>query len=149
METKQQWISCAEACQLNLIGYLANLGYQPVKVRPPDYWYLSPLRKEKTLFMKVIQKLNSWYDHGLGEGGNLINFAVQIAESSRFRRLFRLPFLPENIYFAGPKQTDYHLLNSVAFFGKTRPFFKAAPGGKSLFRTGYERPNYYPKSVGN
>src|ERR671910_621852 len=77
METKKLFASCAEARQIDLVGYLANLGYQPVKVRHRDYWYLSPLREEKTPSFKMNQKLNRWYDHGLGGGGNLIDFAVR------------------------------------------------------------------------
>jgi hypothetical protein len=77
METRKQLASCAEARQIDLVGYLANLGYQPVKVRHPDFWYLSPLREEKTPSFNINQKLNCWYDHGLGEGGNLIDFAIR------------------------------------------------------------------------
>jgi hypothetical protein len=77
METRKQLASCAEARQLDLVGYLANLGYQPVKVHNNDFWYLSPLREEKSPSFKVNQQLNRWYDHGLGEGGNLIDFATR------------------------------------------------------------------------
>ena len=37
---------------------------------------MSPLRSEKTPSFKINQKLNRWYDHGLGKGGNLIDFAL-------------------------------------------------------------------------
>ena len=77
METSKQLASCAEARQIDLVGYLAQLGHHPVQVRHPNYWYLSPLRKEKTPSFKVNQKLNCWYDHGLGQGGNLIDFGIR------------------------------------------------------------------------
>jgi hypothetical protein len=52
------------------------LGYQPQKIRNNDYWYLSPLRDETQPSFKVNRKLNAWYDHGIGKGGNIIDFAV-------------------------------------------------------------------------
>ena len=52
------------------------MGFEPVKIRGNDYWYLSPLREEKTASFKVNRKLNRWFDHGLGEGGNLLDFGI-------------------------------------------------------------------------
>lgn len=69
-------ISCAEAKAIDIVEYLAKAGYHPQKVRGNDYWYLSPLREEKTASFKVNRKMNRWYDHGEGRGGNLIDFAL-------------------------------------------------------------------------
>jgi hypothetical protein len=77
METRKQSASCAEARQVDLVSYLAQLGHHPVQVRHPNYWYLSPLREEKTPSFKINQKLNRWYDYGMGQGGNLIDFAIR------------------------------------------------------------------------
>lgn len=68
--------SCEEARQMDIVSYLSSLGYQPAKIRNFDYWYHSPLRDEKTPSFKVNRKLNKWYDHGMGKGGNLIDFAI-------------------------------------------------------------------------
>lgn len=76
MEREKQMATCEQARQLDMVAYLAGLGYKPVKIRKFDYWYLSPLRTEKTPSFKINQKLNRWYDHGIGKGGNLIDFAV-------------------------------------------------------------------------
>jgi DNA primase len=62
------------AKQIDLVEYLGKLGYQPVKIRNHDYWYLSPLRNEKAPSFKVNRKMNAWYDHGMGKGGDLIDF---------------------------------------------------------------------------
>jgi len=72
----KRMISCDEARQLDLIQYLEKWGHQPTKIRGNDYWYLSPLRQEKTASFKVNRKLNVWYDHGMGKGGNLVDFGV-------------------------------------------------------------------------
>lgn len=65
-----------EAKQIDLVDYLAALGHQPQKTRNNDYWYNSPLREEKTPSFKVNRSLNVWYDHGIGKGGNLIDFGI-------------------------------------------------------------------------
>jgi hypothetical protein len=45
-------------------------------VRNQDHWYLSPLREEKTPSFKVDRRINVWYDHGTGKGGDLIDFGT-------------------------------------------------------------------------
>src|SRR5688572_33253369 len=77
MNFSKQRLSIEEARQIDMIDYLSKLGYQPAKIRNYDHWYLSPLREERTPSFKVNKKLNRWYDHGLGKGGNMIDFAVQ------------------------------------------------------------------------
>lgn len=67
-------LSCADARKIDLVDYLASLGYRPQKIRGVDYWYLSPLREEKTPSFKVNRQKNIWYDHGSGQGGDIINF---------------------------------------------------------------------------
>lgn len=69
-------LSCADARKFDLVDYLASLGYHPQKIRGNDYWYLSPLRKEKTPSFKVNRQKNLWYDHGSGQGGDIIDFGT-------------------------------------------------------------------------
>jgi len=68
--------SLAGLKQLDIVDYLAKLGHSPVKVSGHNYWYLSPLRLEKDASFKVDKKLNAWYDHGIGKGGNLVDFGI-------------------------------------------------------------------------
>lgn len=77
MDFRKQKLSIAEAKEMDMVQYLSSLGYEPSKIRGNDYWYLSPLRQEKTPSFKVNRKLNRWYDHGLGKGGNIIDFGIQ------------------------------------------------------------------------
>lgn len=72
----KQVISCAEAREIDIIGYLAKLGINPSKIINHNYWYLSPFRIEDTPSFKVNVKLNRWYDFGEGKGGNVIDFAI-------------------------------------------------------------------------
>ena len=68
--------TCAETREIDLVDYLFKLNFQPQKIRGNDYWYLSPLREEKEASFKVNRRLNVWYDHGIGRGGDLIDFGV-------------------------------------------------------------------------
>jgi hypothetical protein len=77
MDFRNQGLSVSEVKEMDMVNYLSALGHEPVKIRNNDYWYLSPLREEKTPSFKVNRKLNRWYDHGLGRGGNLIDFGIE------------------------------------------------------------------------
>lgn len=69
-------ISVSKAKEIDLVHFLSELGYKPSRIRNNDYWYLSPFRDEKIPSFKINRKLNFWYDHGLGKGGNLIDFGI-------------------------------------------------------------------------
>ena len=73
----KRMLLCCEANRIDLVDFLQTLGYPHQKIRGDDYWYLSPLRAEKTPSFKVARKLNLWFDHGLGKGGNLIDFVIR------------------------------------------------------------------------
>lgn len=68
--------SCEDAKQIDMVDYLASLSHQPVRIRGNDYWYLSPLRNEKTASFKVDRKKNLWFDHCTGKGGDIIEFGT-------------------------------------------------------------------------
>src|SRR5688500_15513868 len=70
-------ISNHDVKQIDIVNYLEKLGYKPAKVTKNDYWYLSPLRDEKTPSFKVNKSINCWYDFGLGEAGSLIDFGIK------------------------------------------------------------------------
>lgn len=62
--------------ETDMVSFLYELGFQPAKIRDNDYWYSSPLRNERTASFKVNRRLNKWFDHGLGKGGNLVDFGI-------------------------------------------------------------------------
>jgi hypothetical protein len=76
-KTIMEKFNCKIANQIDLVNYLETLGHEPSKIKNQDYWYLSPFRNENTPSFKVNQKLNFWYDHGLGKGGNLVDFGIE------------------------------------------------------------------------
>src|SRR5690554_4765898 len=77
MGFRKQKLSINEAKAIDMVDYLSGLGYRPAKIRNADYWYSSPLRNEKTPSFKINRKMNCWYDHGLGKGGNIIDFGIE------------------------------------------------------------------------
>jgi DNA primase len=76
MNNGKQHLSTSQAKEKDLVDYLTSLGYKPAKILRNDYWYLSPLRDENTASFKINRLKNVWYDHGLGKGGNLIDFGI-------------------------------------------------------------------------
>jgi hypothetical protein len=78
MDTQTALLSLQDAKELDMVNYLAGLGHQPLVVKKDmDYWYLSPLRIEGEPSFKVNRVKNRWYDFGLGQGGNLIDFGLR------------------------------------------------------------------------
>lgn len=79
-----------------MVQYLSELGYEPIKIRGFNYWYLSPLRDEKTPSFKVNRKLNRWYDFGYAKGGNIIDFGILYfnCSVSDFLRQLNCPVSP-------------------------------------------------------
>lgn len=70
-----------------LADFLSRLGLEPVSRKGTRLWYKSPLRQEHTPSFKVETSLNCWYDFGLGKGGNIIDLAAEIYDSTDIRYL--------------------------------------------------------------
>jgi len=88
--TMKRKITISEAKQISLIEFFEKIGLFPQKVIGNDYWYLSPFRKEKTPSLKANTVLNVWYDHGIGEGGTIIDFGIKLFNCSISDLLVRL-----------------------------------------------------------
>lgn len=105
-------ISIAEAKQIDMVDFLKSLGHTPKKIRNNDHWYLSPVRDEKSPSFKVNRQLNVWYDHGTGEGGNLIDFGIRYFKCSVAELLQKISqqqspdfsFHPHSYQLAGEKK---------------------------------------------
>ncbi|HTE11594.1 MAG TPA: CHC2 zinc finger domain-containing protein [Chitinophagaceae bacterium] len=77
MSIGKKSFTCAQVNQMDIVDYLSSLGYHPARIKNADYWYLSPLRDEKTASFKVNRTKNAWYDHGIGKGGNMVDFGLE------------------------------------------------------------------------
>lgn len=75
-------LSCERARAFPIEKALAKLGHFPTRETEKEAWFLSPFRSETQASFKVSKKLNRWYDHGQGIGGNVIDLICQIKQCS-------------------------------------------------------------------
>ena len=65
----------------SIVDFLHALGHQPklIKLNGNDLWYDSPLRpEEKTASFHINKIKNTWFDFGIGKGGNIIDLVVSL-----------------------------------------------------------------------
>lgn len=103
MDNRRGILSCREAKNKDIVEYLSALGYKPSRISGKNYWYLSPLRTERTASFKVDRQLNCWFDHGTGKGGNIIDFGI-IYHHCTVKEF--LQKLDTNVLFHPPSFTD-------------------------------------------
>lgn len=78
-----------EIKSIPLAAFLSRLGHEPAARKGTRLWYKSPLRQEQKPSFKVDTTLNCWYDFGLGRGGNIIDLATELYQSTNLRYLMR------------------------------------------------------------
>ena len=78
-----------EIKSIPLATFLSQLGHESTARKGTRLWYKSPLRQEHTPSFKVETTLNCWYDFGLGRGGNIIDLAAEMYQSTDLRYLMR------------------------------------------------------------
>lgn len=78
-----------EIKSIPLATFMSRLGHEPVRRCGDKLWYKSPLRQEHTPSFKVEATLNCWYDFGIGKGGNIIDLAAEMYQSTDMRHLLR------------------------------------------------------------
>ena len=78
-----------EIKSIPLADFLSRLGHESAARKGTRLWYKSPLRQEHTPSFKVDTSLNCWYDFGLGRGGNIIDLAAELYQSTELRYLIR------------------------------------------------------------
>ena len=82
MQMKKKEMSCERARKISIVKALEFLGHLPTRNTEKEAWFLSPLRSETQASFKVSKKLNCWYDHGLGKGGNCIDLVCALSKVS-------------------------------------------------------------------
>lgn len=89
--------------KLDLVYLLGILGHEPVarKKNDTDWWYLSPLRNERTASFHINRVSNEWYDFGLAAGGNPVDLLLRYYQCTIPEMLERLntSFSPHQRYF--------------------------------------------------
>lgn len=104
------------AREIDLIGILITMGYNLNRQDVKEAWFLSPFRKETIPSFKVSKKLNRWYDHGEGIGGNTIDLIIKLQNCSVKEAL---NFLDENSFsFQQPKYLEKDSKSDFQIFKK-------------------------------
>lgn len=75
-------MNCKEANEIQIADFLFAQGIQPKRIQGKSYWYLSPIRTERTPSFKVDVSINRWYDYGIGVGGKLVDLGIRLFEIS-------------------------------------------------------------------
>lgn len=106
-------MTCEQAKQISIINLLEHCHIRPQYVRGQDHWYLSPFRVEKTPSFKVNARLNLYYDHGSGQGGDIIDLGRALFRCDTKALLEKLDtghflFQPQD-----PKSTGLHIDSGV------------------------------------
>lgn len=110
-------MTCEEAKRIDLVDYLDSLGYKPAK--PPhgdNYWYLSPLRTEKTPSFHVTRTKGVWFDFGMGIGGDIINFGTQYHHCSVSELLKKLSDFNNDNRLSFRPAKDPGIVSAQTFF---------------------------------
>jgi len=106
MDFKNEVFSLSRIQELDLVYLLEKLGHEVVtrKKNDTDYWYLSPLRSERTASFHVDRLSNKWYDFGLAAGGNPVDFLLRYYGCSVVELLERIniSFSPHQLYLFEP-----------------------------------------------
>ena len=53
-------MTIAEAKQVRIVDFLAQLGHHAQHIKSEQYWYFSPLRNERTPSFKVNDRINDY-----------------------------------------------------------------------------------------
>jgi len=85
-------INSKQAKQIDLLAYLSAKGFRPTNYSNGDEVYVaSPFRpKESKPSFAVNTDKNIWFDHGRGEGGNIIDLVIKLENCSVKEALIEL-----------------------------------------------------------
>jgi hypothetical protein len=72
----------------SIADLLSRLGFHPVRSSGRECTYLSMLRDtDTTPSLSVNDQIGVWYDHGLGKGGNIIDFGLLFWKELSFQEV--------------------------------------------------------------
>ncbi|MEO3404900.1 toprim domain-containing protein [Mucilaginibacter sp. CAU 1740] len=102
MDMTNELFTLSRVRELDLAYLLGMLDCEPVarKKNDTDWWYLSPLRNERTASFHIDRISNEWYDFGLAAGGNPVDLLLRYYGCSIPEMLERLntSFSPHQLY---------------------------------------------------
>ena len=128
MDFTNEVFSLSRLRELDLVYLLDMLGHEVAarKKNYTDYWYLSPLRNERTASFHVDCVSNEWYDFGLMAGGNPVDFLLRYHGCSVSELLDRMnvSFSPHQLYLHEPELHEGRAaLDSKLTVTEVRPLY--------------------------
>ncbi|SDQ82586.1 Toprim-like [Chryseobacterium soldanellicola] len=75
-------MNCKQFNSISLEEVLLSLGHLPTKQNEKEAWYLNPFANESQASFKLDKRINAWYLHSEGVGGNNIDFMKKYLNTS-------------------------------------------------------------------
>ena len=75
-------MNCKQFNNISLGEVLLSLGHLPTKQNEKEAWYLNPFARESQASFKLDKRINAWYLHSEGVGGNNIDFMKKYLNTS-------------------------------------------------------------------
>ena len=75
-------MNCKQFNSISLEEVLLSLGHLPSKQNEKEAWYLNPFASESQASFKLNKRLNAWYLHSEGIGGNNTDFMKKYLKTS-------------------------------------------------------------------
>jgi len=75
-------MNCKQFNSISLEEVLLSLGHLPTKQSEKEAWYLNPFASESQASFKLDKRINAWYLHSEGVGGNNIDFMKKYLKTS-------------------------------------------------------------------
>ncbi len=75
-------MNCKQFNSISLEEVLLSLGHLPTKQNEKEAWYLNPFASESQASFKLDKRINAWYLHSEGVGGNNTDFMKKYLNTS-------------------------------------------------------------------
>ena len=75
-------MNCKQFNSISLEEVLLSLGHLPTKQNEKEAWYLNPFASESQASFKLDKRINAWYLHSEGVGGNNTDFMKKYLDTS-------------------------------------------------------------------
>lgn len=110
-------MNCKQFNSIKLEEVLASLGHLPTKQNEKEAWYLNPFGTETQASFKLDKKLNLWYLHSEGIGGNNTDFMMKY-QNALVKEV--LEWAEKQNFSSFQPQNDIHLQKSIPNYQITK-----------------------------
>lgn len=101
-------MNCKQFNNISLEEVLLSLGHLPTKQNEKEAWYLNPFASESQASFKLDKRINAWYLHSEGIGGNNTDFMKKYLNTS----VNQVLSWAQNQSFSSIHQQQQHIKNT-------------------------------------